>query len=171
MKRCYISYWWGGGGEGTAIIKTCEHCSSDKNSQIKTQRAEKTEARCMSRMGDWDGVLFPTLIPQPLSIPHHVAFTLHFLLSCLKTACTIQQKELLIAFPCRCFLRVSFPRQRGECSESSGTCSPEQSASARGSASKWRGAASADSSVGTLGKSQGINKYRVQCFPSWMESL
>lgn len=169
MTRCYILYWRG--EKAPVINKTCEYGSSDKNSRIKTQRAEKTEASCVSWMGDWDGVLLPILIPHPLSIPHHVAFTLHFLLSCLKTACPIQQKELLIAFPCRCFLRVSFPRQRGECSERSGTCSPEQSGSTRGSASKWRGAASADSSVGTLGKSQGINKCRVQCFPSWMESL
>lgn len=129
------------------------------------------KASCVSRMGDWKGVLLPTLIPRPLSFPHHVAFTLHFLLSCLKTACSIRQKELLIAFPCRCFLRVSFPRQQRECSERSGTRSPEQSGSARESASKWRGSASADSSVGTRGKSQGINKCRVQCFPSWMESL
>lgn len=142
-----------------------------KNNSSKTQRVEKTKASRVSRMGDWDGALLPTLIPHSPSIPHHVAFTLHFLLSCLKTACPIQQKELLIAFPCRCFFGVSFPRQRGECSERSGTRSPEQSGSARGSASKWRGAASADSSVGTLWKSQGINKCRVQCFPSWMESL
>lgn len=119
----------------------------------------------MSRMESSDGSRLPTLIPHPLSIPHHVAFTLHFLLSSLKTACTIQQKELLIAFPCRRFLRVSLPRQQGECSERSGTRSPEQSASARGSASKWRGAGSADSSVGTLGKSQGINKCICTMFP------
>lgn len=112
----------------------------------------------MSRTEGLGGIRLPTLIPHPPSIPHHVAFTLHFLLSSLETACTTQQKALLIAFPCRCFLRVSFPRQRGECSERSGTRSPEQSASARGSASKWRGAGRADSSVGTLGKSPGINK-------------
>lgn len=130
-KCCYISYWQG--EKAPAINKTCKHGSSDKNSQIKTQRAEASR---MSQMGDWDGVLLPTLVPHPPSIPHHVAFTLHFLRSCLKTACPIQQKELLIAFPCRCFLRVSFPRQRRECSERSSTRSPEQSGSTRGSASK-----------------------------------
>lgn len=133
-----------------------------KNSGIKTQRAGKTEASRVSRMEGLGGIRLPTLIPHPPSIPHHVAFTLHFLLSSPETACTIQQKALLIAFPCRCFLRVSFPRQRGECSEHA---RQSQSASAGGSASKWRGAGSADGSVGTPGESRGINKCIRTMFP------
>jgi len=90
--------------------------------------------------------------PHSLSIPSLVALTLHFLPLSFKTGCTIQRKKLLIAFSCRCFLRVSFPRQKEECSETSFTCSTVQSSPTRGSASESRGARSADSPVGTLEK-------------------
>lgn len=90
----------------------------------------------------------------PHLCPSHTMLLSHYI-SChrpSKKGCTFQRRRLLIAFSCRCFLRVSFPRQKEECSETSFTCSPVQSSPTRGSASEWRGAGSADSPVGTLEK-------------------
>lgn len=49
-------------------------------------------------------------------------------------------------------MRVSFPRQEEECSETSFKCSPVQSGPTRDSASEWRDAGRADSTAGTLEK-------------------
>lgn len=65
----------------------------------------------------------PPLPPLPHLRPsrHHVAFTLHFPAAVLargknkkRAARTVQWKTLLIAFSCRCFMRVSLPRQQAE---------------------------------------------------------
>lgn len=62
--------------------------------------------------------------PPPLYLRpsrRHVAFTLHFRAAVLarkknkkRAARAIQRKTLLIAFSCRCFMRVSLPRQQAE---------------------------------------------------------
>lgn len=67
------------------------------------------DVRWVLWMDNADGSLIPASAPHSLSIPGLCCMS-HFLPLSFKTGCTIQRKNLLIAFSCRCFSEGVVPQ-------------------------------------------------------------